>query len=234
MLLAKTEKSKLMLIQRDASLGAKDRQILIMCNGIRTYSELVDMLGQDVKPILDRFIKTGLLMDASQALKNNAGVFSQTGTFYASDFPNSGASKSAGVRSRLLQTHVAAPSSRTAPLATDRAPLATEQDQPASTNNRGKRSIAASKMYMINLLQMHRDLDSSTLAVNIHTSEDEQQLVACILASLRFITRKAGLAYGKRVAEQLSNILPEAYLPDLDAFTNEYLLEQPSIVVTER
>ncbi len=233
MLLAKTEKTKLMLSQRDPSLGAKDRQILIMCNGVRSYEELVGMLGREAKPLLDRFIQSGLLMDATQALKSNSGVFSKTGTFYISDFASSGARKTTGSRGRPLQTHAAQLSSRSASLATDRAPLAIEQDKPASTNNRGKRSIAASKMYMINLLQMHRDLDSSTLAVNIHTSEDEQQLVACILASLRFITRKAGLAYGKRVAEQLSNILPEAYLPDLYAFTEECLLEQSSVVVAE-
>jgi hypothetical protein len=234
MLLAKTEKSKRMLSQRDASLGAKDRQILIMCNGIRTYDELVGMLGRDVKPVLDQLIQSGLLMDASRALKSNSGVMSQTGTFHSSDFVNSGANK--GASSPKTSTHASSKplTSMSAPLTTDRAALTPAQDKPISTSSRGKRSIAASKMYMINLLQMHRDLDSSTLAVNIHTSEDEQQLVACILASLRFITDKAGRDYGKRVSEQLSNILPESYMPDLDAFRNEFLLDQPYVVVIER
>jgi hypothetical protein len=236
MLLAKTEKAKLMLSQRDPSLGAKGRQILIMCNGARSYNDLVEMLGRDAMPILDQFIKNRLLMDTSQALKSNSGIFSPTGTFYSSDFANSGTGKAASLSGKVplapLSNH-APLSSMSAPLSTDRAALTASQDKPVSTNSKGKRSIAASKMYMINLLQMHRDLDSSTLAVNIHTSEDEQQLVACILASLRFVTHKAGLQYGQRVTEQLRNILPESYLPDLDAFNNEVLLHQPPFVVTE-
>jgi hypothetical protein len=233
MLLAKSEKTKLMLSQRDTSLGAKDRQILIMCNGSRSYKELVVMLGVSVKPVLDRLIQDGLLIDASKALASNRGVFSQTGTFYASDFASQGASKIGELSEPPSATQSGGLSSIRDSLATDRADLTALQDRPASLNSRGKRSIAASKMYVINLLQMHRDLDSSTLAVNIHTSEDEQQLVSCILASLRFVTRKAGVDYGKRVTEQLSNILPESYLADLEAFSNEFLFQQPSVVVKE-
>ncbi len=233
MLLAKTEKTKLMLSQRDSSLGAKDRQILILCSGTRTYDELVEMLGREIEPLLNRFIGNGLLVDVSRALRNDSGAMSQTGTFYSSELQNLAAKVAAVVREKPVRTSSTPSQLMAVSASTDRDVIPTaSQGAPVSLSSRGKRSIAASKMYMINLLQMHRDLDASTLAVNIHTSENEQQLVASVFASLRFVTNKAGLPYGMRVAEQLSNILPEIYLPSLREFTSENLTEQPSILVS--
>jgi hypothetical protein len=224
MLLAKSEKSKWMLSERDASLGAKDRQILIMCNGRRSYQELTELFGPDVQQTLDRFIKNGLLIDASKVLENDKGVLSQTGTFYASELAESKPKRSTHSGTAAAAKPSTSVANRTDPTAKLRDTAALANDPPIQLNKSGKRSIAASKMYMINLLQMHRDLDSSALAVNIHTSENEQQLVICILASLRYVNRKAGSEYGNRIAEQLSQILPENYLPDLDEVRKDLLI----------
>jgi hypothetical protein len=232
MLLAKSEKAKLLLSQRDASLGAKERQILIMCNGARTYQELTGLFGSDVKPILDRFMGNELLIDASKALVSERGVFSKTGTYYASDFTIQEATNSASYK----ETDKVAKAAHGAPktqAVSKPAELKLISDKPVSLNSKSKRSIAASKMYMINLLQMHRDLDSSTLAVNIHTSENEQQLVSCILASLEFIARKGGHDYCKRIANQLSNILPETYLPALEALVEDGFNQASPMLMNE-
>ncbi len=236
MSLAKTEKAKVMLSRRDGSLGAKERQILIMCNASRQYDEFIQLFGDDVKPILDGLIRQGLVMDAGRTSVHEHGAFSQTGTYYSSEFMSSGAFRS-DFKSSQSSVHPGKQATTTASSSNSRAITEAQKDLSTSkmsqvraesatsgSQTRGRRSLAASKMYIVNLLQMHRDLDSSTLALNIQTSADEQQLITSILASLRYICGKAGMSYGQRVVEQLTNTLPEVYLPELMAFVDEHMV----------
>jgi hypothetical protein len=247
MSLAKTEKAKIMLSRRDGGLSAKERQILIMCNASRSYDDFVKLFGSDVELTLDRLIRGALIMDVQPREIQDHGALSQTGTFYSSELKSSD-------RMRFEPQDAQTPSFF-APLAEGASPTSKASSASAPTSNRGKsstepasqkpsveaargdtkirgrRSIAASKMYIVNLLQLHRDLDASTLTLNLHTSEDEEQLFACILASLHYISAKAGSEYCRRVCSQLEGTLPEAHLPGLAAFVKDVLNDSPSFLV---
>ena len=73
-------------------------------------------------------------------------------------------------------------------------------------------------MYMIDLLQMMRNMDASSLAVNLHTSADGNELLEWVLVGLKFIYIASGESYGSRVYEGLLEIVPEHQLPKLEEF----------------
>jgi hypothetical protein len=98
----------------------------------------------------------------------------------------------------------------------------------AATPARTRRSVAATKMYMIDMLQLLRDMDASSIAVSIQTSADEDELVAHVLGALRYIRRKSGPSYARRIAERLAEMLPEAYLPALAALVDQFEPAQPA------
>ena len=77
--------------------------------------------------------------------------------------------------------------------------------------------MAATKMYMIDMLQLMRDPGASSLAVSIQTSADEGELVYHLLDSLRYIASRAEPSYVERVGERIAQILPDPYLEPLGA-----------------
>ena len=73
-------------------------------------------------------------------------------------------------------------------------------------------------MYMIDLLQMMRNMDASSLAVSLHTSADGNELLDWVLVGLKFICSASGVSYGSRVYQRLLEIVPEHQLPKLEEF----------------
>jgi len=94
---------------------------------------------------------------------------------------------------------------------------------------RQRRSMAATKMYMIDLLQLMRDSGASSLAVSIQTSADEIELVYHLLDSLRYIAGRAEPSYVERVGERIAQILPESYLEPLEATLAEVLAGRSTV-----
>jgi hypothetical protein len=235
MSLAKTEKGRSALLNRDTSLGPRERQILVMCDGKRKYVDFLQFFGDDSKIVLNRLVSQGYMLDVDSAL-TPLDAMTSTGTFRASglgrmaglgDSAFEGFDDSSGFgqsdRSRLTQP---APLTVAASRPSSSLPTDTAQKLAPAAPTRSRRSIAATKMYMIDMLQLLRDMDSSSFAVSIQTSHDEPDLVMNVLAALRYITRKSGQSYGQRVSERLGNMLPEAYLPDLDFMNAELFGEQ--------
>ena len=90
---------------------------------------------------------------------------------------------------------------------------------PESTRHR--RSSAGTKMYMIDLLQMMRNREASSLAVNLHTSADANELLDGVLEGLRFMCTAYGVSYSFRVYQRLLEMLPEHQLPKLTQLGDE-------------
>jgi hypothetical protein len=84
-----------------------------------------------------------------------------------------------------------------------------------------RRSLAGTKMYMIDMLQLLRDMDTSAMAVSLHTSQSEQEFMEIVVASARLIALKSGPSYGLRVVNKLREIVPEAHLALLHGLLDE-------------
>ena len=103
----------------------------------------------------------------------------------------------------------------TAPVFALGAPPATPTPPQAGS----RRSLAGTKMYIVDMLQRMRDMDSSAMAVTIHTSADEMEFIDNVVVAVRLIVRKSGSSYGTRVIDKLQEIVPVVYLPALVALS---------------
>jgi hypothetical protein len=76
-------------------------------------------------------------------------------------------------------------------------------------------------MYIIDMLQLMRDMEAASLTVNVHTSSGEVEFMSNVLDAVRFIGRKSGATYASRVLTKLSEIVPEPYLPHIEEVFRE-------------
>jgi hypothetical protein len=66
-------------------------------------------------------------------------------------------------------------------------------------------------MYLIDMLQMMRDMEASSLAVSLHASESEQDFVDCVVDSLQYLTLKNGTSFASRVLLKVMEVIPEKH-----------------------
>lgn len=106
---------------------------------------------------------------------------------------------------------------RQPPAATESSPAAApDAIRHARADAASRRSLAASKMYLLDMLQLHRDPESASLRAAIQTSPSEDELLYRMMKALRHLHAVASVSYAMRVAERLAEILPERYLPKLE------------------
>ena len=122
------------------------------------------------------------------------------------------------LRDGYLSDRDVAPVMPAAPLAP--APPATEpaHEAPAATPASSRRSIAAAKMYVIDMLQLQRGPDAAAIAAAVRICRDQDELAAHMLRALRYIHGVANPSLSRRVADRLAEIMPEQYLAELDVF----------------
>ena len=58
MIYIKTEKGRTALLQRDL-LSLRERQVMVLCNGVRTDAELIDLFGRAISEDIDRLERRG-------------------------------------------------------------------------------------------------------------------------------------------------------------------------------
>ena len=80
-----------------------------------------------------------------------------------------------------------------------------------------KRSRAAAKMYMLDMLGMIRSPESASLRVQLQTAQDDQDLALALRAALLFMRSQSSGAYADKAAQQLQAITPLEILQQLDA-----------------
>lgn len=221
MSLVKTEKGRGALINRDVGLTHRERQILVMSDGKRTRQEMRKLFVADVTDDFKRLFSLGMLIDISETAITPANM-SATGTFRTSalsDFQVQTQYKDTLGFSSTLPTALPAPSAPSAPLIA--IPQASAIGLKASTAPKARRSMAAAKMYMIDILQRMRDMDSPAIAVAIQTSQDEADLAANLINASRYIFKKSGGSFGHRVFDKLYETIPEIYLDEMNVLAFE-------------
>ena len=190
--LEKSDKGRSALLDRSGGMSMLERRALILCDGRRGREQLVGLLGPDVLPGLERLLREGYLVGVTTI-------------------------KSA-VSKPLLS--IVAPMQAPMPVATEPvAPIAASvvASRPASPS---RRSLAAAKMYMVDMLQLQRDPESVSLKADLQTSPGEDELVDRLAKALRHLRTVASSSYAQRIGERLAEILPEAHLPRLAELVN--------------
>ena len=169
MRVAKTEKARQALLDR-RHFSARERQLLILCNGERSGQEVTGWLGEGAWQMLEDLHQRGYLAEvaAEPALRSALGP----------------------------------------------APVTALASVPAVAP---RRSLAACKMYVVNILQMQREAGVQPLVEALHRSADEQALVEAMAMALRYLRQGAKGSYAQRVQEHMASIMPEHHLPALEA-----------------
>lgn len=203
MLPIKTEAGKTALQNRDPLLSPRDRQLMILCNGSRTVASLVPLMGPTVVDDLARLVEAGFLVAMRPAPGPAGRAQPAVKAVQRSGSVQAGANAISG-------GHLSSTSAAQAPY----------------TNAR--RSLAGTKMYIMDMLQLMRDMQASALAVAIHTSESETEFMGHVVAAAKWVFYQRGASYGMRIIDKLKEITPEPHLPLLHALTGELHCEVPA------
>jgi len=102
--------------------------------------------------------------------------------------------------------------------------VAKPERKPDPSKSGPRRSLAGTKMYIMDMLQLMRDMDASALSVSLHTSANEAEFIEHVIAGARLIYQRRGISYGNRVLEKLLEIAPHAHVPALQALSEEWVL----------
>jgi hypothetical protein len=191
MLLAKTDKARTALQTRSPALNAMDRRVLIVSDGERSRDALLAMFGNEAAANIERLLRDGYL-EAVQ----RPGMFAQAASGLASMLRSE----------RTDREPVDAPSA-----------AITAVSAPAPKPAVSRRSMAAAKMYLVDMLQLQRNEESASLRAAIHTAPSEDELVWQLCKALRHLRATTTGSYGERVTARLAEILPEPWLPRLQA-----------------
>lgn len=224
MLLNKTEKAREALgAGPSAGLALQDRRILILTDGRRSLNQVMAMLGPDILPAIDRLMREGYITrdDAAatgpSAARTPALGGAVTGLLRAA---------TEAVQARTEQIRAATPvtSATTPEAATITVAPALPQIAAATTAQRPssgtRRSLAACKMYLLDMLQLQRSAEAAELRAAIQCSEPAQ-LVDALFQALRMLVGTSTQSYGERIVNRLAEILPEETLPRLEALRAE-------------
>jgi len=80
-----------------------------------------------------------------------------------------------------------------------------------------RRSLVATKMYVIDMLQLQPSADSASLTLSIQASRDPQEAMVRLLDALRHIQRSSGASFARRVIGRVAEIIPEEFVSALQA-----------------
>ena len=234
MLLNKTGKAREALQAGTAAgLALADRRVLILVDGKRSLDQLVGMLGTGILPVIDRLLREDYLVDAasaSDARTRAAGLGDAVAGLVRAT-----ADVVQARAERIRAGAVAAPPFASgdrrgaAPTAAAAADASTPRAQARPAGAR--RSLAACKMYLLDMLQLQRTPEAAELRAAIQCATDPALLVDALLRALRMIVATSNASYGERVTQRLLEILPLEALPRLEAMRAERSAAPPSLSI---
>ena len=213
---------------RCKSLSVQDRQILILANGRHSMDSLLDMVGEAARPAIVQLQQRGFLqqkfasaaetIEAAQAQSAQNALSSQKarGAAPTSFLPSSFLPST--LHSQLhSQQHSQPPAQSVSRPASQPAP----QSSAVNSSNKAsysdsKRSRAAAKMYMLDMLGMIRSPESAGLRVQLQTAQDDLELAQALGNGLLFMRSQGSGSYAVKAAQQLQAITPKEILAALE------------------
>lgn len=218
MRLHKTEQARTALAtHKNAGLTLSQRRILILTDGNRSSDDIMTMLGREILSDIDGLIRAGYLSTFESSPQRPQPV------------------AALGQRWRSVVVKVPQDESADSPstavvsvAATTRAPV---PPQPGRAAPATRRSLAASKMYVMDLLQLHRDLRMAECRTQIQCADGEDATAVALLDGVRQMIGLVAPGYAGRVTERLGETLPEEFLPALRALESE-LAGKPVLAIT--
>lgn len=99
---------------------------------------------------------------------------------------------------------------------------------PAPRLPQSRRSMAACKMYMIDMLQLQRTPAAASLAVALQTAQDDDERALALVDALGWLRTVTKASVCERVAERLKEIVPEAYLGGIEAAWQQMIVNDLS------
>lgn len=208
--LAKSSAGKLALQNRASELTARDRQILVLSNGKSFRADLEAMLGGTAAREIDRLTSMGYLV----SLNAPTSLTGSAPTAHAQQ------DVSAAMQPPPAASALAKPSVDAAAKAPAPAPSQAPRPEPTVTL---RRSIAATKMYIIDMLQMMRRPEASAMAAALHTSATEEELLTGALQAVSLMASISGNSYALKVCTQLLAMVPLQYEPRVRAHAGLYV-----------
>lgn len=226
MQLNKTDKARdALAASAGSALNMAQRRILILTDGRRSIEDIMAMLGPQILGDIDRLLRDGYLAATDRGATREGGP-------------------GLGQRLRDIAGRVARPAAGAAP-ATAPAPVAAQAatqamppspapaptPAPAPARAPGtRRSLAASKMYVLDLLQTQRDLQMAECRSEIQCAQDEAATIVALLDGVRQLMPRVSPGMSTRILARLDEVLPEPYLPALRALEAE-ITHRPVLAV---
>ncbi|MUV15710.1 hypothetical protein [Noviluteimonas gilva] len=106
-------------------------------------------------------------------------------------------------------------SADSAPVIVPIAPASVVAPMPASVPTAKRRSLAAAKMYLIDMLQLQRTPTSAELRLAIQSTSDPVLLLDRLLEALDYLVTSTTPSYGERVSARFAEVVPEDALSRL-------------------
>lgn len=241
--LAKTEAGRAALAQR-ALCTPRERQVLILCDGRRTLHDLVGMMGQAVVPVITGLQRKAYVLEITPTLERLA-EFSATGTMGWARSPYSLPEAMAQERSShshgrgdgqdrrsgqgkirppeakaldLAEAKRAALSAAQIPASESLSALAPPSTAPSPASLRPaatKRSLAGTKMYMLDVLRTQRSVEAKQLVAHLQDVSEPHALMGEVGVVLGHLYVHCGASYTERVLSHLMDIVPEGLMTAL-------------------
>lgn len=207
MRLYKTQKARDVLMSQNLALSQAERRVLILCDGQRTRTALEKMLGTARAGSIDMLIAQGYLQ-AAAAMEATPTADTAKAPGWSALARKLGATDSGSAKPLpALPMHLEP---------VERASVESVRGEaPSPLRSATRRSLAASKMYMLDMLQLQRNMESSALAVDIQTASDAKHLAAGLLQALRHLCASTKPSMAQRIAQRLQETMPEEDLPML-------------------
>jgi hypothetical protein len=229
MLLHKTEQARAALSDTTSgALSLHQRRILILTDGKRSINDLMAMLGHDILGDIDAMMRAGYLATGDAPATRaaaGAGLGRRLREAASRLRPAGGEVGPATAQAGIGNVGTPAPSNAAPAAASIPAAL------PATSPTASRRSLAASKMYVMDLLQMQRDLGIAECRAEIQCAQDETAAVVALLDGVRHLIPLVSAGMAGRILARLDEVLPEPYLPALRALQSE-LTGKPVLAIT--
>lgn len=206
MRLYKSTKARDVLMSQNLALSQAERRVLILCDGQRTRTAIEKMLGDAASTTIDILIDQGYLQTSSHA---STTAVTETKPVLAG---------LSSIGKKILRSADVSDASSNAsppslpPTSTATSPTNLRPD----VRRESRRSMAACKMYMLDMLQLQRSIESSALAVDIQTATNEEALIDALFQALHHLCTTTKASMGERIAQRLLETMPEAHVPRLE------------------